>query len=66
MKFDLFRTIYDARKLVVWMMIRSENFYLIFLLNSHEKGNENTLCHPHVRIMADKNLLCMQLKINTL
>ena len=35
-------------------MISTENVYVIFSLNFHENGTENTLCHPHVRIMADK------------
>ena len=35
-------------------MISTENVYIIFSLNSHENGTENTLHHPHVRIMADK------------
>ena len=54
MKFGLFRTIYNARKPADWMMISTENIYVIFSLNSHENGTENTLSHPHVKIIVDK------------
>ena len=54
MKLGLCWTIYNARKPVDWMMISTEKVYIIFSLNSHENGAENTLQHPHVRIMADK------------
>ena len=47
-------SINDARKQADWMMISTENIYVIVSLNSHENGTKNTLCHPHVRIMADK------------
>ena len=39
------------------MMNSTENIFIIFLLNFQENGTENTLCHPHVRIMADKQYL---------
>ena len=54
MKFSLFRTIYDARKPVDWMMICTEKVYIIFLLNSHENGTENTWSQPHVRTRASR------------
>ena len=31
---------------VDWMMIYTENLYVIFLLNSHENSTENALRHP--------------------
>ena len=39
------------------MMNSSENVYVICLLNSREKGTENSLRHPFVRIMAVKQYL---------
>ena len=56
-KFCLFWTIYDKRKPVDWMMNSSENVYVICLLNSREKGTENSLRLPFVRIMAVKQYL---------
>ena len=54
MKFSLFRTIYDARKPVDWIMISTGNVYVIFSLKPNENSTENTLCYPLVRIMLDK------------